>query len=408
MMNRIMFSFVRLTLLVSFLSGVPAFAAFESNGFELVYTAPVETKLDAPDLRNPADVWIEMIDGAKKTIELEQMYAISKAGESLERVMDSLEKAGKRGVKIRFLVEQKMMRASSSDTLMKLQLMDNVSFRILDFSRRGVDGIQHAKFFVVDGTSAFVGSQNFDWRSLKHIHEIGLKITDKKIVGPLLAIFESDWKAADPKAKVVRTPPKIDPSRKVADSEKAYLVASPPGLLPKGVAHSETELVRLIGTAEKELRIQVLDYYPTYRDKKTYYPVIDTALRAAAVKGVKVKLLVSHWNQDKPAVDYLKSLSFVPNLEVKIATIPLAKEGKIPFARVIHSKTMVIDGKTAWVGTSNWSGGYFDKLRSVEVVLRDEKIAQRVAELHEQLWASEYSAKVDVNKEYPKPDKGGE
>lgn len=384
----------------------PASAQLESNGFELVVTTPVETRLENPDLRAPAEVWVEIIDGAKKSLVFGEMYAISKAGEPLEKVLEALEKAGERGVKTRFMLEEKMLRASSPETIERLKKVKGLELRVFAFSSLGQDAITHAKYFIADGSVAYVGSQNFDWRSLKHIHETGLKITDKKVVGPMLAVFEMDWKASDPKGKKKALGSKAPASRKVGDSERAYLVASPPHFLPKGVAQSEAELVRLIGTAKEEVRVQLLDYYPTYRDKKTYYHPIDTALRTAAVRGVKVKLMVSHWNQDKPYVDYLKSLTFVPNLEVKIATIPEAKEGKIPFARVIHSKTMTIDGKTAWIGTSNWTGGYLDRLRNLEVVLRDEKIAGRVARLHEQLWSSEYAAKVDPAKDYPKPYKG--
>ena len=57
----------------------PAFAKFEVPGLELVYTAPVETKLEAADLRAPVEVWVEMINSAKKTLEFGQMYAVSKA-----------------------------------------------------------------------------------------------------------------------------------------------------------------------------------------------------------------------------------------------------------------------------------------------------------------------------------------
>lgn len=403
MMSRIIFLFF-LTLFVPFTS----FAAFESNGFELVVTTPVETKLENPDLRNPADVWVEMIDGAKKSLVFGEMYAFSKAGEPLEKVLEAIERAGERGVKTRFMLEEKMLRASSPETIERLKKVKGLELRMFPFGKLSPDAITHAKYFVADGNVAYVGSQNFDWRSLKHIHETGLKFSDKKLVGPIAAIFERDWKAADPKAKSKVFEGKIPASRKVGDKETAWLVASPPGLLPNGVAQSEAELVRLINGAEKEIRVQLLDYYPTYRDKKTYYPAIDTALRAAAVRGVKVKLMVSHWNQEAPAVLYLKSLVFIPNMEVKIATIPLAKEGKIPFARVIHSKTMDIDDKIAWVGTSNWTGGYLDRLRNLEVVLKDEKMAKRIGELHEQLWSSEYAAKVDPAKDYPKPEKGGE
>jgi phosphatidylserine/phosphatidylglycerophosphate/cardiolipin synthase-like enzyme len=98
----------------------------------------------------------------------------------------------------------------------------------------------------------------------------------------------------------------------------------------------------------------------------------------------------------------------LPNIEIRIVTLPTASTGFIPFARVIHSKTMTIDGKLAWVGTSNWSGGYFDMSRNLEVVMRNEQMAQRVGALHEQLWNSPYAAPLDVNKNYPKPNKGKE
>ena len=89
-------------------------------------------------------------------------------------------------------------------------------------------------------------------------------------------------------------------------------------------------------------------------------------------------------------------------------TLPQASSGFIPFARVIHSKTMEIDGQVAWIGTSNWSGGYLDLSRNLEVVLRNEKMAQRIADLHRQTWDSAYAQPIDVLKDYPKPVKGKE
>ena len=64
---------------------------------------------------------------------------------------------------------------------------------------------------------------------------------------------------------------------------------------------------------------------------------------------MKVKLLVSHWNTEEPAIHHLKSLAMLPEVEVRIATLPRASEGFIPFARVIHTKAMTIDGELAWV-----------------------------------------------------------
>jgi phosphatidylserine/phosphatidylglycerophosphate/cardiolipin synthase-like enzyme len=81
-------------------------------------------------------------------------------------------------VKIRFLLDQKGVGLSSKATIERLKAIPNLDFRVLDFNKLTGNGIIHAKYLVVDGAVAHVGSQNFDWRSFEHIHETGLRITD--------------------------------------------------------------------------------------------------------------------------------------------------------------------------------------------------------------------------------------
>jgi phosphatidylserine/phosphatidylglycerophosphate/cardiolipin synthase-like enzyme len=323
--------------------------------------------------------------------------------------MAHLEAAGRRGVKIRFLMEKKGEFASVPATIEKLKRIPNLEFRQIDYSRMTGNGIIHAKYFAVDGRSAYVGSQNFDWRSFSHIHETGLKITDPAVAAQVQAIFEIDW-AAQAAIAAGQTPVMTNRSVVPADVARGnYLVASPNAYNPPGVGDSQSELVRLIGAAQQEVRVQLLDYAPlSYGPNHTrpYYAVIDDALRAAATRGVKIKLMVSNWNTEAPAIRYLQSLALLPNVEIRIVTLPQASSGFIPFARVIHTKAMSIDGKVAWVGTSNWAGGYLDNSRNLEVVLHDAAMAQRVAALHEQTWSSPYAQPIDVLKVYPKPAKG--
>jgi phosphatidylserine/phosphatidylglycerophosphate/cardiolipin synthase-like enzyme len=378
---------------------------FEVPGFELVLTVPVEANLPNPDIRDTTDVWVEMINGAKKQIDFLQMYASGKDGEPLDRVLEAMEAAGKRGVKTRFLLEQKMQRASVPATVERLKKIPGLELRIIDWSKIAGDGIVHAKVILVDGREAYVGSSNFDYRALKHIHETGLRVTDKAIVKQIQSIMDHDWKAQAMAAKGGRVRPLSRKSVAAPKNARAYLVASPFAFNPKGVADSEAELVRLMGEAKEEILIQVMDYYPLRRDK-SFYPVIDNAIRAAQARKVKVKLLVSHWNTEKPEIDHLKSLSLLPGIEVRITTIPQAKEGFIPFARVTHSKYMTVDRKVTWLGTSNWTGGYLDTSRNLELVVKEERLSDRLAKLHEQLWAAPYTLPIDVQKEYPKPRKG--
>jgi phosphatidylserine/phosphatidylglycerophosphate/cardiolipin synthase-like enzyme len=392
-------------LLVLLLSNL-SHAKFEAPGFELVVTTPVEAGLDAGELRGPGEVWKELIDGAKSRLDFGQMYASGQAGEPLDEILDHLEAAGGRGVKVRFLLEEKMMRASVEETVARLRKIPNLELRILDFSKLSAGGILHAKYIVADGKRAFVGSPNFDWRSLKHVHETGLLISDARLVKQIGEIFAIDWNAWTQVSQGKRVPTRFAYRANSREAGRAYLVASPKAFLPVGVRNSEEELPRLIGEAKREIRVQVLDYAPLRRDG-SFYPVIDNALRAALARGVKVKLLVSHWNLGKPEIAHLQSLSLIPGIEVRFAKLPMASSGPIPFARVNHSKFMTIDESLAWVGTSNWTGGYLDKTRNLEVVVKDPALAARLNRVHGQLWDAPYTSQLDPLKAYEEPKKDG-
>jgi phosphatidylserine/phosphatidylglycerophosphate/cardiolipin synthase-like enzyme len=408
-MRRVLLSVLVPVALAALSVTAPARAEFSIPGFELVQTAPVETPLHSDDLRSAAEVWTELFDNAKSEIVIGQFYAVNKPGSAFEKVVEHLTAAGKRGVKIRFLLDQKGVGLSEKPTIEQLKAIPNLEFRILDFNQLTGNGIIHAKYLVVDGATAYIGSQNFDWRSFEHIHETGLRITDAKVVGQVLAIFNQDWRA-----QALTSQGQKAPALNVANvpgdiRQGAFLLASPNQFNPSGVGNSETGLPALLAEAKSEVRIQLLDYAPlSYGPKGTrpYYAVIDNAVRAAANRGVKIKLMVSNWNLEQPALPYLKSLAILPNVEIRVVTLPVASTGFIPFARVIHSKTMVIDNQVAWVGTSNWSGGYMDLSRNLEVVMRSEKMAQRLAALQEQTWSSPYAQALDINKQYAKPAKG--
>ncbi len=376
-------------------------------GYQLVHTAPVGTTLATPDLGEPVGVWCAMLGRARRTADFEQFYVAGRPGEPLDRVIGCLDAAARRGVKVRFLMEAKGQSLSEPATIARLRAIPGIDFRLLDYSRVTGNGIIHAKFFVVDGAASYVGSQNFDWRSLEHIDETGLRIDDPRAVAQLGAIFAQDWHA---QAVIAGggIPAPTNPAEVPADDRgAATLVASPNAFNPPGVGDSEAELVKLLGEARREVRIEVMEYAPLDQSHG-YYGVIDQAVRAAATRGVAVRLMVADWDLTPARLPYLKSLALVPHVEIRVVTIPPAASGFIPYARVVHTKTMVVDGAIAWIGTSNWEGGYLDRSRNVEVVLRDPALAARVGALHRQMWDSAYAKPLDVAASYPAPHPGRE
>ncbi len=344
---------------------------------QLVQSVPVETTgLAQPDLPQAQSVWLEMIDGATRSIDLCQFYATAKPGGALEPVIEALRQASGRGVHIRMLVSDRLLEPSK-ETLERLK--EFVEVKVLDLSKVS-GGIIHTKYWIVDGQEAFVGSQNFDWRALTHIHELGIRTQDPAVVRGLSAIFEADWAASWTEATLVGPSP---------DDRSVELVASPEKLNPRGVRDALTALLELIGSARGSLKIQLLSYYLGEPGKE--WRVIDDALREAAARGVDVRLLVSDWLKKKANVEQLLDLDRVKGVAVKVASIPQHSSGKIPFARVIHSKYMVVDGQTLWLGTSNWSESYFTRSRNVELIVRrPARVAATVAQVHDRLWGSRY------------------
>ncbi len=363
---------------------------------ELIQSIPSETPLAHPSLKFASSEWVEMIRIAKHSIDIAQFYSSSKKGKALEPIIEELRTAAKRGVKIRFLISADLVKAYQS-TVDELKSIPGVDFAIYDISKISNGGILHAKYWILDGKRAYVGSQNFDWRAITEIHELGVLTENTSIVKSLKQIYEYDWKLAhskNPKSLLVK-----DPHPTPKSSCETKLVASPPQLTPKSIANSEDELVVLISSAKKTLQVQLLNYTPVEKSDPKYWPVIDNALRSAAARGVKVSLLVSDWNMDGPGAAHLKSLAEIPNIEVKVATIPqvsAAHGGPIAYGRVIHSKYMVVDDHTLWLGTSNWSEDYFRNSRNVELIFCEESLAKEAKQVYDKLWSSDYS--VDVRK----------
>nr|WP_246587098.1 phospholipase D-like domain-containing protein [Stakelama flava] len=346
-----------------------------------------------------------MINGAKHDIAIEQFYVAGKHGEALDAVIEALRSAGQRGVHIRFLMEKKGEALSEPATIDRLKSIPNLSFRTIAWADVAGSGIIHAKFFIVDARAAYIGSQNFDWRSLSQIDETGLRITQSRIVHQLQAIFEQDWQAQERIAHGKSVPP-LRNFGYAPTAGHALLVASPNTYDPRGIGDSQATLVRLIGAAKREIAIEVMEYSTTAFGGGEYH-VIDDALRAAAKRGVKVRLMIADWALTDQRLPGLISLAAVPGVEIRVASIPQPDSGAIPYARVVHTKVMTIDESIAWIGTSNWEGGYLDTSRNVEVVLHDAKMAARVRALENRLWTSDYASSLAEARRRPPVHPGG-
>ena len=376
---------------------------------ELVESAPVETTLDHADIRNASDVWVEMIDASKTELEFAEFYASDHPGSRLEPVIAAVEKAADRGVHVRFLAEQKFY-ATYPQVLDRLAARKGIEVRRYDMSKLS-GGVLHAKYFIVDARECYVGSQNFDWRSLEHIQELGLRVRSAEVVRAVQDVFDADWSLAgggtrEASLHAPRTPYSFPQT--IGDGDRRLTIT--PVFSPKSLLIDETlwELPRLvdwIDSAQHTVRVQVLTYKPIAREEG-YFAELETALRRAAARGVHVELLVADWSKRKGTIEFLQSLEPLPNIEVKLVTIPQWSGGYVSYARVVHAKYMSTDGARAWIGTSNWERDYFFASRSVGFILEGEEIATRLEHFFDDTWSSPYATEVDPCAVYVAPKSG--
>ncbi|MEI8633153.1 hypothetical protein P4S72_16230 [Vibrio sp. PP-XX7] len=76
-------------------------------------------------------------------------------GALLQHVIEHLRLAGKRGVQIRFLMDQHGVSISNPKTIQTLKAIPNLTFKLIDY-RQVSGGIMHAKYFVIDGRQAYI------------------------------------------------------------------------------------------------------------------------------------------------------------------------------------------------------------------------------------------------------------
>lgn len=378
---------------------------------QLVETRPVEYAIGNPELPEALPTWLAMFKEARHTIDVEQFYLSTWPGEPMDAVLRELGDAAHRGVKIRLILDAGMYR-TYPHTADSLGMAENWEVRLVDF-KRIAGGIQHSKFFLIDTDACFEGSQNFDWRALKHIHELGVAVHDPRVTRDFQQVFDMDWAAATPVGEkpdtthtVFMPPPRMPAlalpyriAQAPGDTLELWPSFTPGRFIPDTTMWDLRRIVGLIDGARHEVVVQVLQYSPESRGEKL--PDLDNALRRAAGRGVQVKMVVSDWEMGGRGLAFLQDLAKVPNVQVKLSTVPEWSGGYIPFARVEHCKYMVVDTLMTWVGTDNWEPGYFTGTRNLAVTVKQRAFARQARTIFENSWKASGAQALDAEAKYP-------
>jgi phosphatidylserine/phosphatidylglycerophosphate/cardiolipin synthase-like enzyme len=139
--------------------------------------APTDPNLVLSPSNSRADL-VSLINRAKHTVDV---YAEEVQDEAVEAALAA---AQRRGAQVRLI--SNAGDASNAQGLAVLQ-QAGVSVRLL------TSPYIHAKLIVVDGSLAFVGSENISTASLDRNRELGVILSDRSAIKRLAATFERDW-----------------------------------------------------------------------------------------------------------------------------------------------------------------------------------------------------------------------
>lgn len=396
---------MKLTLTIFLLILIFSSRLYSQDEIELVKSVPEETTHSQSDLSLTADVWLKMINEAKESIDIETFYIAGKNGEPLDEIIQALKEAANRGVVIRIIVDSSFYFGNDEKTIDELNNIENIYIYKIPMGRIA-GGVMHAKFFIVDKENLFIGSQNMDWRSLKHIHEIGVRIKNKELAQSFEDVFGTDMEYCgevfdnELYGGYSNSNSPVTLSTNEYGKVIVYPAFSPVKLNTEVMDSEETELLKILDNAKDSLLIQMYSYSSKAKNENNYYGEIDKALRNAASKGVKIKMILPDWALKESSVKFIKDLSVVSNIVIKIITIPQFNKGFIPYARVDHSKYFISDNNISWISTSNWEWSYFYNCRNATLIFNSEKLSYDLAEVFNIIWYGPYVEEIDINKDY--------
>lgn len=362
----------RLAKLATAVSGIPA---LRGNRLEL--------------LENPAvmlDRLIADIRGARSHCHL--LFYIWMVGGKADEVAQALIDAARRGVTCRVLVDavgsKQFLRSKRARAMREagVKVLAAVPAHPLRMLLHRIDLRNHRKIAVIDGVTAYTGSQNITDATFKVNRRLGIGPwidASVRMEGPaveaLQTVFLGDW-MLDSGEDVGPIGPFL-PEPAEAGTSTVHVVPSGPGPEPDAIRQA---VLAMVFAARDEIVITTPYFVPDEATK--------TALTNAVLRGVSVALIVPKV-LDAPIVAAAARSHFEDLLE---AGVRVMRHGP----GLLHAKTMTIDRRLAVIGTANFDMRSFWLNYENTLFVYDEAFAEELRALQGRYIASSEGLELEA------------
>lgn len=308
------------------------------------------------------------IDAAQHHVHL--LYYIFRVDEATEPVLAALERAVKRGVKCRVLVDAIGAGRMIPNLFARLRPMGVECHELLPGGWFAVFGAytrtdlrNHRKIAVIDGRVAYTGSQNLISPLFKE--DLTYQEMVVRVTGPVAIefqfVFISDW--------YLETEEKLDSKEIFPPAELTGTVAAQ--VLPSGPTYApeanERIVISLLHGARKKIVITTPYFIPDG-------PLL-AALEIAVLRGVEVHLVLSE-KEDQFLVGQAQKSYYEDLLEAGIKVYLFKK-------KFLHAKHMTIDDDVTLIGSSNMDIRSFVLNAEISLLVYDREVTQEMHKFHE-------------------------
>lgn len=310
------------------------------------------------------------IDRARHHVHL--MFYIFMDDEAGEQILSPLERAAARGVECRLMIDAVGSSTSCRAIAKRLEGSGVELKAILPIGLIGrvsrADLRNHRKIAVIDGTIGWVGSQNVinrDSEAVKPNRELMVRALGP-IVTQLQIVFIGDWYLET--EQELKAPELFPVPDENADGAPAQIVAGGPDHPRAGMDMLFAELLQ---AAQHRIVLTTPYFIPSEG--------LSLALKAAALRGLAVHLIVSEVN-DSRVVDLAQGSYFGELLEAGV---------RISRCRTnfLHAKHISVDDDVALIGSSNIDIRSFELNSEVAMIIYHPGTARHLHRLEEEYLA---------------------
>jgi phosphatidylserine/phosphatidylglycerophosphate/cardiolipin synthase-like enzyme len=290
---------------------------------------------------------LEAIAGAAKSIRI-KMFIFSDP-----TLLQAVIASHRRGVDVRIMLNP-ARRDGKEENGDSRKALSEAGIRVMD-SNPAFD-LTHEKSMVIDDTTAFVQSLNWETENLTTTRDYAVVTQHRHEVEEVMRCFDADWN---------RT--------KFDAGDESHLIWC--------IGNGRQRLAQLIDEAKHSLWLQ----NERYQD-----PTIIEHLIRAHSRGVKIHIMARppHKLKKQKLVEGVSGLRSLQDVGVKIHKLKHIK---------LHAKLLLADDARAIIGSINLAPGSFDSRRELAIQVDDEPIIHRIRKTLHDDW--ENSHPLDLSDE---------